>query len=142
MIESTRFFFFFFFKSSIFRWPEIWESGFPTWSYQCQCGGWQNSGWLFLMMSSFSSSDYLIHHFNHLSLLPKMMTKLIILTFENFHKLTLTYLILSDFWCFPEMDFPFQSIELPSCHPHSPFVYICLLAQSKPSSQLACSTVQ
>lgn len=40
-------------------------------------------------------SDYLIHHFNHISLLPKMMTKLIILTSENFHNLALVYLILT-----------------------------------------------
>lgn len=42
-----------------------------------------------------SSSDYLIYHFNHLCLLPKLMTKLIILTSESYHHLALAYLILT-----------------------------------------------
>lgn len=42
-----------------------------------------------------SSSDYLIYHLNHLCLLPKMMTKLIILTSESYHHLALAYLTLT-----------------------------------------------
>lgn len=69
-------------------------------------------------------SDYLIHHFNHISPLPKMMTKLIILTSENFHNLVLAYLIPSDFSGFRNMCSLLESIELPSCHPDAPFMYV------------------
>lgn len=91
----------------------------------------------------FPPSDYLIHHFNHISPLPKMMTKLIIVTSANFHKLALAYLILSDFCFFPpKMHFFFQSIELPSCHPNPPLVCLCLLHSPGNSLHWACPFVQ
>lgn len=76
-------------------------------------------------------SDHLIHCFNHISLLPKMMTKLIILTSENFHNLALAYLILPDFWCFPNMYFllhqwNYQLSSRPTIH-----VCLCLVEQSR-----------
>lgn len=123
MIKHTSFFFFSIL--SVFQWHEIWELGFLPWSYQCQCGGWQNLGWLFPMMSSFSSFWLShIYHFNPISPLPKMMTKLIILTSENFHShlpaaaaAAAAYLILPESWCFPMHTFSSGQLNYP------PFVH-------------------
>lgn len=71
------------------------------------------------------------------------MTKLIIVTSENFHKLALAYLILSDFCFFPpKIHFFFQSIELQSCHPIPPLVCLCLLHSPGNSLNWACPVVQ
>lgn len=59
-----------------------------------------------------SSSDYLIYHFNHLCLLPKLMTKLIILTSESYHHLALA-LPHSDFWCVPNVCLVLYSLRFP-----------------------------
>lgn len=87
-------------------------------------------------------SDHLIHCFNHISLLPKMMTKLIILTSENFHNLALAYLILFDFWCFPNMYFLLHqwSYQLS----FRPTIYVCcvFLSSSGNSLNLVCSAVK
>lgn len=139
IIENTRFFFYFYQFSSGMKYENqdfcprhinvkvlddrIWDDYFGWWV-------------------PFPPSDYLIHHFNHISPLPTMMTKPIIVTSENFHKLALAYLILSDFCFFPpKMHFVFQSIELQSCHLILPLVCLCLLHSPGNSLNWACPVV-
>lgn len=81
-------------------------------------------------------SDHLIHCFNHISRLPKMMTKLIILTSENFHNLVLAYLILSDFWCFPNMYFFLHQWSYQLSARPTIYVYLCLVEQFRQFARL------
>lgn len=139
MIENTRFFFSIL---SIFQWHEIWESGFLPWSHQCHVVDDRTCNDYSWWWVPSPPSDHLIHCFNHISPLPKMMTKLIILTSENFHNLALAYLILSDFWCFPNTYFLLHqwSDQLSS----RPTIYVCCAFLNSPGNSLnsMCSVVK
>lgn len=111
MMENTRLFFLFYQFSSGMKYEN-----------RDSCTGhvnvgvvddrtWDDYSWWWV---STPPSDYLIHHFNQISPLPKMMTKLIILTSENFHNLALDHLILSDFWCFLICTFSYSQSSSPA----------------------------
>lgn len=53
---------------------------------------------------------------------------------KTFILISLPYLILSDSWCIPNMYFLLQSIELPTCHPDPPFMFVFASSHSPGNS--------